>query len=164
MDGAGRPREAGLPSQVGFTAIELVVTIVLVAILAAVAMARWGSTTDKTVDYQADRLARDIRHAQMLAFTRDEKLTLSIVSTTRYQVTDSGGAVVSDAAKGGSFVQDLQNGVTLSGGPSIAFDSLGRPTSAGAPSNATVTFTLNGDTKTATVAVAPLTGFVTVTY
>ena len=148
----------------GFTAIELVVTIVLVAILAATAIARWGSTADKSVGYQADRLARDIRHAQMLAFTRSEKLTLTIASSTSYQVVDSGGSVINDPAKGGSFVQDLQNGVTISGGPSITFDSLGRPTSGGTPTNSSVSFTVAGDAKTATVTVAPLTGFVAVTY
>jgi prepilin-type N-terminal cleavage/methylation domain-containing protein len=156
--------EAKLQRCGGFTAVELVVTIILVAILAATAIARWGSTADKSVGYQADRLARDIRHAQMLAFTRSEKLTLTIASTTSYQVVDGGGAVITDPAKGGNFVQDLQNGVTISGGPSIAFDGLGRPTSGGAPAGASVSFTVSGDAKVATVTVAPLTGFVTVTY
>lgn len=142
--------------QQGFTLIELIVVMLVMAVLAAYAGTRW-SFGDATVSAQAEQLARDLRHAQMLAMQQGQTLRLESTGGG-YRVTD-GTSVILDPATQTDFIQPLDNGVSLSGGP-VEFDSLGRPVSGGSLVSAPVSFTLNGNSDSAGLSVAPVTGFV----
>lgn len=157
----------------GFTLVELLVTLVLAGILAATALARWGSIGANTVSYQADEFARNLRHTQMLALTWGQTLRLNVVSAVQYNVrcvdvtapTPCNGAnAITDPATGAPFVVDLDN-VTLAGA-SVDFDSLGRPLAGGVliGANPARSYSLTGGAHTSSVTLRPLTGFVEVVH
>ena len=142
--------------QQGFTLVELIVVMLVMSVLAAYVGTRW-SFGDATVSAQAEQLARDLRHAQMLAMQQGQTLRLESTGGG-YRVTDGAGVIIDPATHEG-FIQTLDNGVSLSGGP-VEFDSMGRPVSGGSLAGAAVSFSLSGDSDTAAVNVAPVTGFV----
>jgi MSHA pilin protein MshC len=143
----------------GFTLIELVIVLVILSIMAAFALPRMA-TTDTTVAAQADRLARDLRHAQAMAMNQGRTLSFDIQAPAAYRVADS-GTTVTDPASMEAFLITLDNGVTVAG-TDIDFDSLGRPASAGTLLSAPRIYTLSGTSKTASVTLSPVTGFVSV--
>lgn len=169
----------------GFTLVELIIVVLVVAVLGAMGVARYYQPTQITVGFEADHLARDIRHMQMLAITWGQTLRFSILAgNNRYRVTCASGSAVApctgalavvDPATGAPFetpATGLQSSVTVAGA-SFDFDALGRPGTwtAGAPPTFTLAtavpaanFTLTGGSETSTVSVARLTGFVTVVY
>jgi len=164
--------------QRGFTLIELTIVIVVLAAFGAVALLRY-QPADSGVGYQADRLARDIRHMQMLALTWGMTLRL-VPSATGYYVRCASGSAttpcngagaVTDPADGQPFqYSPLDNGVTLDvkrlavNLANFDIDSLGRPVVSGVVDTANSIFTLTGGAKTPVVTVLPLTGFVSVVY
>jgi prepilin-type N-terminal cleavage/methylation domain-containing protein len=144
----------------GFTLIELVLVLVILGTLSAYALPRW-EPADTTVAAQADRLARDLRHAQALAMNQGRTLRFDVQSPAAYRVTDASGTTVTDPADQQAFQVSLDNNVTL-GGSDTEFDSLGRPVSAGSLLAADRDFTLNGNAATATVTLSAVTGFVVI--
>lgn len=143
----------------GFTLIELVTVLVILGALTVYALPRWAPD-DTTVAAQADRLARDLRHTQALAMNQGRTLSFDVVSASSYRAADA-GTTVTDPATQEDFLITLDNGVTL-GGTDTDFDSLGRPTSAGSLLAAPRVFAVTGSSRTATVTVSPVTGFVAV--
>lgn len=143
----------------GFTLIELVIVLAMLSILAAFALPRMA-TTDTTVAAQADRLARDLRHAQAMAMNQGRTLSFDIQAPASYRVANS-GSTITDPATMESFQITLDNGVTLTG-TDTDFDSLGRPASAGTLISAPRVFTVSGTSRTATVTLSAVTGFVSV--
>lgn len=143
----------------GLSLIELVAVMLILGVLAALVAPRWAPG-DSTLSAQADRLARELRHAQAMAMARGRTLSFETVSASAYRIAD-GGATVTDP--GGELLNiSLTDGVTLSGG-NIDFDSLGRPLRGGGLLDAVQRWTLRGTTGAASVTVQPVTGFVSVT-
>ena len=87
-------------------------------------------------------------------------LSFELQSSTAYRVTD-GGTPITDPASMQAFQVTLDNSVTLTGSIT-SFDSLGRPVAGGALLDAPRVFTLNGSSRTATVTLSAVTGFVSV--
>lgn len=153
--------------QRGFTFLELVMVIILVSVLAVYASFRMQSPAEGTGAYQADLLARNIRHLQTLSISWGQALRLSTTATTYSVSCVTAGAApcnvapVIDPSTNQPFSVSLQNGVSLAG-TATDFDSLGRPTSGATLLSAARTFTLTGDPTTWTVSVSPVTGLVSI--
>ena len=147
----------------GFSLIELVSVMVILATIAALAAPRFVHH-DATVPAQADQLGRIVRHAQALAMSQGRPLTVDVQSATSYVITDGATPTPSTIRDPSGQLQafSLQNGVTLSGAD-LEFDSLGRPISGSNLVTNTLNWTLNGGSNTATVSVQAVTGFVSVT-
>ena len=116
------------------------------------------SVREATEPAQADQLARALRHAQAMAMSQGRALTLDVTSATSYAITDGASTIRDPAGELQSF--SMANGVLITSGPDLTFDSLGRPLNGAALLDTPQTWTMSGG---ASVALQPLTGFVTVT-
>jgi prepilin-type N-terminal cleavage/methylation domain-containing protein len=154
----GHLRQLGATSQAaGFTLIELVAVMLIVATLSVLLLPRFLHR-EATEPAQADQLGRVLRHAQALAMTQGRALTLDVISPTAYAITDGVSAIHDPAGELQSY--SLQNGVLITAGADVKFDSLGRPVSGVSLITTPQTWTLSGG---ASVTLQPVTGFVTVT-
>lgn len=146
-------------AQAAFTLVELVIVVALVAIVAAIVGYRWRDSGDVTLGYQADRFARDLRHAQILATAQGRVLRVH-VETARYCVTLSPDTLCAhalrDPATDAPFVVDLRDGVRLAG-HDTDFDAWGRPADAALLATAR-RFQLTSANASASVVLAPITG------
>lgn len=170
---------AGQGRETGFTLLELVVVILVLGIVAVFAAVRWQAVDAYASTTHADQLARDIRHVQTLAISWGLPLRISVnAAGTAYSVLCVTGTGALPCAAAGDTVTDpvtgqpytvslLDTGVTVAPVSSNTdFDHLGRPVTAGVlvAANPARTFTLSGGGNTATVVVAPITGFPQVAY
>ncbi|NND89238.1 MAG: prepilin-type N-terminal cleavage/methylation domain-containing protein [Granulosicoccus sp.] len=147
------------PGGNGFTMIEMVMTLVIISILAAIAIPRFSSS-DNALMAQAYRLARDLRHVQSMAMTQGRTLLLDFQSLTSYRVTSAGSTVI-DPATMQPYQVTMENDVLLNGSDT-EFDNLGRPVASGTLLGTERVFTLSSNSRTATVILSPVTGFVAV--
>ena len=151
--------------QRGFTLIELVMIITLLAILAAVAIPRFSGFGAIKQGNAVMKIASDIRYAQNRATTTQQRSRVSFVDATNYEVyfcatytqatctCTSGWSFATDPYTRGNFQVNLNtdySGVTIASTVSLLeFDSLGRPYNGGvsctASAGATVTVTYSGE-------------------
>lgn len=151
----------------GFTLLELIATMLVLGLLTVTVSMRWGAS-DAAIAYQADLLARNLRHMQMLAMTWGRSLHMTGAGTA-YMVTCVVGtpsppcnsSPVIDPATGKAFSVTLSNNASVSA-TSVEFDNLGRPLMASVLLTTARVFTLSGAGQTWSVTVAPITGFISV--
>ena len=152
----------------GFTLVELVVVIAMLGIFSAYATMTRVSPAEMSLPSQAQTLASDIRRVQTLAYTSGNRMRLGITTGVNGTYTAltcvvNGGTSCTCVVVGGvtscppsTFGVTLQQGVTLAGPSAIDFTTDGKP-------SASASYTLTYGSSTKTVAVAALTGVVTVT-
>ena len=140
----------------GFTLLELVVTMVILGVLSAVAMAKLNQPQVDAAWFP-DQVRAVIRLAQKQAVAQRTRI-LVVVSATQLSlcyattaVSFTCAAAVSDLRSGGAVVLNAPSGISLgSTAATFAFNGLGQPSSA-------VSVTVG----TATVQIAAETGYVT---
>ena len=142
----------------GFTLVELVVTILLLGIIAAVAMPRFfqARTFDSRGFY--DKATATVRYAQKTAVAWRRAVYVCVTATEVAAGTASGCAtltLLTNPVNGKSLKETAPAGVTLNA-VEFTFDGLGRP-SAGA--TITFTSTIAGD-PARQIVVAAETGYV----
>ena len=152
----------------GFTFIELVMVIVLIGIIAVYAAPRLSNVTDTKAGAFVDKLRADIRYAQNLAMTGNQRYRVYFngsgggAPANGYIVVNnangngtwgeaSSDEIALDPAGGGNLIVTLNTGnyagitVSTPAGGFIEFNSLGAPTAAAtltiAPGGQQVTIT-----------------------
>ncbi len=140
-----------------FTLVELVAVMVIMATLTVLLLPRFLHR-EATEPAQADQLGRMLRHAQALAMSQGRALTLDVISPATYAITDGVSPIRDPAGELQSY--SLKNGVLITAGSDLKFDSLGRPVSGSTLITTAQTWILSGG---ASVSLQPVTGFVTVT-
>lgn len=159
--------------QRGFSLIELVMIMIIIAILAGYAVSRFGSAGAATGSTEAEHFARDLRHAQMLAITLGKQLCVSAAGSS-YSVRDTtagspptcNAGAMTDPTTGAAFSVTLQNGASFTAVPApvLRFDSLGRPSTGSAPTATDPTsYVLASGGSSWTINVRRVTGLVEVT-
>ena len=159
----------------GFTLVELVVVLLLIAILAFVALPRLSQNTIE-LSSQAEQVATDVRYAQTLSMTRGAALGSQgryciFFTATGYQYRNNGNSYATPCTVAvnhpatGSSAAIVLSGTAVSTanltGNYLEFDTKGQPASFAAPaSNATITLSATGGPRT--VVVSPVTGMATV--
>ncbi|NBJ15538.1 MAG: type II secretion system protein [Dehalobacter sp. 4CP] len=134
----------------GFTAIDLVMVIIIAGILAVTVAVKWPGKSIN-IYAQADQVVQDIRYAQSLAMARattGQRYQIVFASTS-YTITNNIGTIIKTVPldTGLAFTS---NGFT---GGYLSFDSLGRPYNGTVrmTANLSVAVTGGGFTKTITV-------------
>lgn len=159
--------------QRGFTIVEMIVVMLVLSVLAVTVGMRWNATST-ILPYQAELMARNLRHAQLLAMTWGQNLQVVLVSPTNYRVNcasagavplcNGAGPVMDPASNGGTFNVVLSNNATVTGPATLTFNRLGMPVNpvTGTPLPGPNNYVLTDGTVTWTAGVNPITGFVTV--
>jgi len=115
----------------GFTLIELVMVIVLIGILAVVAVPKLGDMKGMKAGAFADKLEADIRYAQNLAMTRNNRYRVYFNAAPApapdgYAVTNNAGTIVENLSVVLN-TGDYAGIQVVPPFPYVEFDSLGRP-------------------------------------
>lgn len=147
----------------GFTLVELVATIIIIAIIAAAAYPRW--ITSPGLDAQTEQLLSNLRYAQFLAITHGSRFRLNFTLPSSYNITSIAGSAVSNPSTGSSTIT-LTGGVTITGLTNlpnnlVAFDETGSPytnSTATTALGANAVITLQGDGVTRTITITQQTG------
>ena len=137
----------------GFTVIELVVVIIVVAILAVVAYPRLNTRTFDTEGFFQEALSA-VRYAHKEAIAKRRVVCVTLTANSvMVRFASSPGVFTCDSdlpSSGGAspFTVTAQAGVTLASAPPAAtflFDPLGRPLDAANTNSAQRTITITGD-------------------
>lgn len=150
----------------GFTIVELVTTIVILGIVAAIASPRFFSTSSFETAGFAAEVRSGLRHAQATAMASGCDIRAQLSSSGFVLQRWSGGAGCNDRtgtlqtlkrADGGDYLSQPPSGITV-GAAALYFDSMGRPRDAN--SGALLSTALSITVGTDTVVVYPDTGLV----
>ncbi|MDY7009239.1 MAG: GspH/FimT family protein [Planctomycetota bacterium] len=152
-------------SRTGFTLIELIVALVVLAVAAAIIIPYATGTSGFQASAAARMIMSDLEYAQNQAITTQTPVSVTFaVSSNSYTVSNASGTLIHPISKQAYVVDfDTSRGfgnVSMSsanfGGASVVtFDALGAP-----DNNGTVTVVAGAHTYTVTV--APISGRVTV--
>lgn len=136
------------PGQGGFTLIELVAVLLVIAIVSALALSRATSTATANLAREADTLTGHLRYAQARAMndTVPWRITLTGTGYTLFRNTTP------QSLPNETATHSFASGVSLtSGGVTVSFDRWG------SPGNTTITITLNNSR---TITITRNTGFI----
>jgi prepilin-type N-terminal cleavage/methylation domain-containing protein len=150
-----------MSDQTGFTLIEVIAAVVILAILAKVAMMKLVTPAALTLPVQAQSAADHIRRAQAQAMACAQRMNVTLPTQSSIAIASAASPPCLPSA-----TLALSQGVTVSGS-SVSFNTLGQPLAAGgaalgSPAVYTLSFTIGGRTETSTVTVDALTGRVSV--
>lgn len=139
----------------GFTLVELVIVIVVLAIISAYAIIKSTSPAEVTLPSQAETMASALRHTQALAYTSGQRRRVSALNGNTYSVAICGGSPITCPTTESTVT--LQNSVTFTAVSLVTldFNTLGQP-------DGKATFTLRAGGASKTVCVAAVTGLVSV--
>lgn len=151
----------------GFTLIEIVAVLVLIAILAIAAFNNMGTTGVQSMT-EADALRAALRYAQARAMADIYTWGISLSSNGYQLVEDNPSVSGATLPGGGGASRTMPSGVTLGGANLILFDWRGQPVTShisaiGATASAATAFqniTVTASTASEIVTVTPYTGFI----
>lgn len=109
------PMPGSVPARRGFTALELLLVLLVLSLLAATTVRYYFSRSEVTLESAAILLARDIRAAQHRSiFLGEESHLLFLPDGAGYVVTDAKGALASNPQTGEPFLRSYpDDGVFL---------------------------------------------------
>ncbi len=158
----------------GFTFVEILVVVVILAIAAMVAIPMAGSAANMQIKSAANMIAADLEYAKSMAITTGQLYSVEFdTANETYSIKDQNGSVIGHPLNGGAaYVVNLRNdsrlskvdinSVSFDSTTRIKFDYLGSPyNGSGNPLNSGV-ITLRAGTITITVRVEPVTGYISI--
>ncbi len=158
----------------GFTLVELLIVIAIIAIAALTAIPMMSSATSVQIRSAANMLTADLEYAKSMSISRGQNFSVVFDKNTEsYWIEDQNGTVIPHPVKKGfDYVIDFKNESRLDkvdivdadfdGTSVVKFDYLGSPyNGSNSPLNSGVISLQAGGT-TATVTVEAVTGFVSI--
>jgi len=154
-------------ANVGFTLIEIIIVVVILAIAAMTAIPLMSSAGSVQIRSAANMIAADLEYARSMAISRGQNYSIVFDdSTESYNIKDQSDTVIPHPVKKGfPYTIDFQNdsrlnkvnitGVNFNSTDSVTFDCLGSPDNGG-------TISLNANGATATITVEPVTGYISI--
>lgn len=150
----------------GFTVLELLIVVVILAIAAVTAIPMMSSAGSIQIRSAANKLAADLEYAKSLAISRGQNYSVVFDTTAEsYRIEDTFGVAVDHPVKKGfKYIVNLANegldrvdlySADFNGNPNVIFDCLGSPDNGG-------TVTLQAGGMTMTVSVEPVTGYISI--
>lgn len=149
----------------GFTLVEIIVVVMILAIAAAVVVPQAIGSSDLQAVSAARTTASDIEYARDLAITTAQSVTVTFnVSGNSYTLTSGGAAIQHPITKASTYSMNFatQSGFSMAKlktatftGAAVTFDETGAPNNAG-------TVTLQAGAHLYTIDVAAATGKVSV--
>lgn len=159
----------------GFTMIEILMVVVILAVAAMIVVPSLSSAADMQVRSAANAIAADLDYARGLSVTRQKNYSVVFdPDTESYQIQDDTAAVIKNPLTNQDFAVDVDadsrlrqvdiNSADFDGDGSITFNYLGAPVnSAGtAMNNGVITVQDKGGAFKLYVKVEPATGYVTI--
>ncbi|OHB77988.1 MAG: hypothetical protein A2Z25_14100 [Planctomycetes bacterium RBG_16_55_9] len=149
----------------GFTVIELLIVVVILAIAALTAIPMMSSASSMQIRSAANLIMADLEYAKSMAITRGQDYSVVFDPTAdSYQIEDQDDNVIPHPVnKGFDYIVSFQNdsrlnrvdvtSVDFGATPRVQFDCLGSPDNGG-------TISLQAGDTTATITVEPVTGFI----
>lgn len=160
----------------GFTLIEILLVVVIIAIAAMIAVPMMGSASSVQIRSAANMIAADLEYAKSMAISRQKNY--SVVFNTAndyYEVHDPNGIIGHPVKKGFDYKVDFNSDSRLNkvvidnadfdSSNTITFDYLGSPYSGSGTLNPLNSgeISLRAGDFTMTVSVEPVTGFISIT-
>ncbi len=158
----------------GFSMIEILIVLVILAIVAMVAIPMASSAAGMQIRSAANMIAADLEYAKSMAIARAQNFSVVFDSSQEsYQIEDSTGTVIAHPVKKGfNYVVNLPGegldkvnivSAVFDSTGTVKFDYLGSPYNGNdSPLNSGV-ITLQTGEATITIAVEPITGFISIT-
>ena len=152
----------------GFTMIEILIVVVILAIAAMTAIPMMSSAGSVQVRSVSNMIAADLEYAKSLAITKGQDFTVVFdTSGDSYSIEDQSGSPIAHPVKKEPFyyVIDLQaegldrvdiTGADFGGSAEVTFNYLGSPDNGG-------TVSVQGGGRTVIISVEAVTGYITVT-
>ncbi|MHC4158266.1 MAG: GspH/FimT family protein [Planctomycetota bacterium] len=158
----------------GFTMAEILIVMAIIAIAALIMIPMIGSAASMQLHSAANMIAADLEYAKSMAISRSQ--TFSVVFNTTedsYRIENQNGDTIGHPVKKGfDYVIDLQDAgldkvdissVNFDTTGTIKFDYVGSPYNGNDNALNNGLITLQAAGVTTTVAVEPVTGFISVT-
>ncbi len=160
----------------GFTIIEILIVVVILAIAAMTVVPMMSSAASMQIRSAANMIAADLEYAKSMAISRGQHFSVVFDKTTEsYRIEDQNGSVIPHPVqKGSNYIIDFRNDGRLNRvdivdadfdtANAITFDYLGSPysgTTTSSPLNSGVV-NLQGGSMTKTITVEPVTGYISI--
>jgi len=162
----------------GFTAVEILIVVVIIAIAAMMAIPMMTSADSCQIRSAANMIAADLEYAKSMAISRSQCFSVVFDETTdSYRIKNQGGTIIPHPVKKGfDYVVDFPgdsrlNKVDISNvgfepgsSDTITFDYMGSPYSGSGTSNPlnSGVITLQAAGTSTTINIEPVTGFISI--
>jgi len=151
----------------GFTLLELLIVIVVLAIAALTAIPMMSSAATLQIRSAANMIAADLEYAKSMSISRGQSYSVVFDTVAEsYQIEDQAGIVIGHPVKKGfNYIVNFRNdgldqvdisSADFSGGTVVQFNCLGSPDNGGS-------VVLQAANATVTIAVEPVTGYISIT-
>lgn len=167
--------KSGGLSRSGFSLIEIIVVVVVMALAAMIAVPMMSSAGSFQIQSAANMITADIEYAKNLAIGKGQAFSVVFdTDTDRYWIEDQDGSIIEHPVKKGfNYLRDFRNDgrlnkvdlykVSFDLTSEIRFDYLGSPYNGSGSALTDGTISLLADGSSVVINVEPVTGYTSIT-